>query len=360
MTLWNDPGVTWNSLGESWGGGVVGAKIRIRASDGYSKTSDWVVSDAFGVLGNVHPTVTLVSPVDGGYAAGNAPYLTFAVGDADADGIHVEAMLSLSPSFSTYDYFRSALSQDGWTEAASPYSTWTDVPAGGATTGNRVRYLCPALRYDVYFMRYRVTDGILYSAWSDVVSFRVTPSGAVPLTCTIGTDTYDISGLQVTERTGGEASPMSFRVPLSILATKPIARGASVSIGLAVGEQSRVWNGTVEALVSAGAEVTVACAQDDAYLARKLVTGDEASADVGAILAAFVDDYGLPLASDHMDTTLGVTTALKGQYRSLLDHLREWAQLLGLVLFADSDGEVHLVARADLADPTYILTEGYE
>ena len=116
----------------------------------------------------------------------------------------------------------------------------------------------------------------------------------------------------------------------------------------------------MEATPNVGAEVTVQCVQDDAYLARKLVTGDATSADVGAILAAFVASYGAPLANDHIDTTLGVTTAISGRYLSLLDHLREWAQLLGLVLFVDSDGEVHLVARADLADPTYILAEGYE
>jgi len=222
-----------------------------------------------------------------------------------------------------------------------------------------MRYKSPALRYDVYFMKWRVYDGILYSEWSDPIWFRVTPGGAVPLTCTIGTDPYNIMGLKVTERTGGEASPMEFRVPLSILATKPITRGASVSIGFAIEDQARVWNGTVENLISQGAEVTVQCLQDDAYLARKLVTGDESSDDVGAILAAFVDDYGTPLASDHMDTTLGVTTAIAGQYKSLLDHLREWAQLLGLILWVDSDAEVHLVDPADMADPEYVLWEEY-
>ncbi len=333
--------------------------IRLRASDGYSKTSAWVVSNAFTVVENAAPTISIVSPVDDGLATGNTPYLEWDVADADSDGIHVEFMLSLRPDFGSGYYVKSALEQTGWEEAASPYSSWTAVPAGGATTGNRVRYTCPALRYDIYFLKWRAYDGILYSAWSDAISFRVTPSGAVPLTCTIGAYTYSIMGLKATEKTGGEGSPLEFRVPLSILATKPIARGASVSIGFCLGSQSRVWNATVENLVSVGAEVTVQCVQDDAYLARKLVTGDEASADVGAILAAFVNDYGSPLTNDHMDTTLGVTCAISGQYKSLRDHLAEWAQLLGLILWVDSDGEVHLTDPADLADPVYILHEGY-
>lgn len=335
-------------------------KVRIRAVDIYSKVSTWSTSGAFTVQENAVPTVTLVSPIDEGNATSNTPYIIFAVDDADSDALHMEVMLSLRPDFGgTPYYFISALSQENWTEAAAPYSSWTAVAAGGATAGNRMRYLCPALRYDVYFMKWRVYDGILYSAWSDVVWFRVTPGGAAPLTCTIGTDAHNIMGLKVTERTGGEASPMEFRVPLSILATKPIARGAAVSIGLAIEDQSRVWNGTVENLISSGAEVTVQCVQDDAYLARKLVTGDETSADVGAILAAFVNDYGAPLTNDHMDTTLGVTTAIAGQYKSLLDHLREWAQLLGLILWVDSDAEVHLTDPDDMADPEYVLHEEY-
>jgi hypothetical protein len=60
-----------------------------------------------------------------------------------------------------------------------------------------------------------------------------------------------------------------------------------------------------------------------------------------------------------MDTSLGVTATLVGSYKSLLDHLKEWAQLLGLILWVDSDGEVHLTDPADLADPVYILHEDY-
>lgn len=60
-----------------------------------------------------------------------------------------------------------------------------------------------------------------------------------------------------------------------------------------------------------------------------------------------------------MMTDLGVTAAIKGGYKSLLDHNREWAQLLGLVLWVDSDGEVHLIYPADIADPVYVFYEGY-
>jgi hypothetical protein len=335
-------------------------KMRVRASDGYSKTSAWDNSNAaFTVNQNAVPVITLVSPLADALATGNTPYITVLVTDADSDPIHVEVMLSLNPSFSDAIYAKSALSWAGWEESASPFSTWTALPEAGTTTAYRVRWTCPALRYDVYFLKVRAFDGILYSEWSAVTTFRVTPSGTVPLTCSIGAYSYDIKGLKATEKTGGEGSPLEFRVPLSILATQPIARGASVSIGLCIKDQSRVWNATVENLVSVGAEVTVQCVQDDAYLARKLVTGDAVSQDVGLSLAGFVTSYGAPLANNHMDTSLGVTALITGQYKTLLDHCREWAQLLGLILWVDSDGEVHLTDPADLADPTYILHEAY-
>lgn len=335
------------------------SKIRIRASDGYAKTSAWVTSSAFTVTENAAPTITLVSPSDEGTAAGNTPAITFAVADGDLDAVHVELYLSLRSDFGSGFHIFSSVSQDNWTESADPYSSWTELPSGGATTGNRVRWQAPPLRYDIYYLKYRAYDGILYSAWSDPIWFRVTPSGGAFLTCTVGSYTYSIIGLNVTERTGGEASPITFRVPLSALATQPITKGDGVSIGLNIGEQSRVWNGTVEALVSSGAEVTVSCVQDDAYLARKLVTADSTSDDVGSILATWVTNYGAPLANNHMDTSLGVTTAVKGEYKSLLEHLREWASLLGLILFVDSDGDVHLTDPDDLPDPSYVLYEGY-
>jgi hypothetical protein len=50
----------------------------------------------------------------------------------------------------------------------------------------------------------------------------------------------------------------------------------------------------------------------------------------------------------------------KGGYKSLLDHKREWAQLLGLLVWVDAFGEVHNATAASLPDPSYILHEGYE
>ena len=61
-----------------------------------------------------------------------------------------------------------------------------------------------------------------------------------------------------------------------------------------------------------------------------------------------------------MDTSLGVTVTVKGKYNSLLAIYREWAQLLGLMLWVDTEGEVHLVVPSTLPDPIYILTEAYE
>lgn len=335
-------------------------KVRIRASDGYSKTSDWDTSDAFEVQQNAAPVVTLVSPTADELVSGNMPYVVALVTDADSDTLHLEYKLSLRPDLEGGYYLKSALGWENWERASDPFESWSALPEAGATTGQRIRHQTPPLRYDIYYLSVRAFDGILCSDWSDPISFRVTPSGDLPVSCSIGAYSYNVMGLRATERTGGEASPFDFRVPLSILATQPIVRGSSVSIGLSIGSESRVWNGTVENLLSEGAEVLVQCVMDDAYLARKLVAGDEASDDVGTNLAAFVDDYGTPLTSDHIDTDLGVDAALTGGYKSLLDHLREWAQILGLILWVDSDGEVHLEKPADLPDPQYILYEGYE
>ena len=339
------------------------SKLRIRALDPLLKSSAWVVSSAFTVVENAAPTIAYVSPVADELLSGNTPYLYFDVDDADGDGEHVEFYLSLRPDFGSGFHIDSSLSQENWEEAASPYTTWTALGSGGATAGNRVRYHCTPLRYDVYFLKARAYDGILYSDYLSTIAFRVTPDGAQTLTCTIGENSYSIMGLQVTENTGGEASPFSFRITLADYLAAPIVKGASVSIGFTHPKEPdypRVWNGTVEQKPQVGAEVTINCVQDDAYLSRLLVTGDLASDDIGANLAALITTYGGPLTGTNIDTTLGVDAPITGNLQTLLSFFQKWANLLGLLLWVDSDGDVHLVDPASLADPQFILYEGYE
>jgi hypothetical protein len=352
----------WRAL--VWGddaGGVSEhvSKLRIRAIDGYSKASDWVVSNAFTVEENAYPTIALVGLAEGGLLTGNTPLLSFDVADADDDALHVEVMLSVRPDFVGAVTANSATDQTGWEEAADPYETWSDVPSAGATAGNRVRWQAPPLRYDWYYLRARVSDGILTSAWLPTIRVLVTPSGAMPLTCTIGDTAYYISGLVAAEKTGGEASPMEFDIALPEFNADPFARGASVSVGLVIGEQSRTWNGTVETTESRGANMHIFCLQDDRLFSHIIVPGDLATDDLGANLAAMIDTYGSPLDSTYMDTSLGLDAAIVGDYKTLCSHLQEWAELMGFLFWADSLASVHLVMPADLADPVHILREEY-
>lgn len=343
------------------------SRIRIRAADPYHKTSDWSVSKPFTVLQNAYPTGILIAPEAGELMDGNTPHLVWEVADADGDGIHIECKLALNSSFTSGWHWHSALAQTDWEEAADPYSSWTALPEGGATSGNRVRFQCPPLRYDTYWLTWRLFDGILYSDWSNPIAVRITPTGTEPLTCTIGEESYKIMSTRIVERTGGEASTIEFRLDLVQYRAKPIAKGAPVSVGFAIYDEAtntvltRSWNGTSEQPVSSGAEVSILALMDDVYLARKLVTGDSIEQDVGQSLADFIDTYGEPqLGSAHVDTSLGVVVPIKGKYNSLLAIYREWAQLLGLMLWVDTEGEVHLVEPSTLPDPDYVLIERYE
>lgn len=340
---------------------ITTCKIRLRAEDQYAKVSDWSVSDAFTVLENACPTISVVDPTSEGYAAGNEPYLVFEVDDTDSgDKLHVELELSLLPTFSGATSANSADDQTGWEQSTAPYTTWTSVPSEGVSPGCRVRWKAGPLRYDFYYLRARVTDGILTSDWTSPVRFLVTPSGEAPLTCTIGESSYHIANLRVTERTGGEPSPLEFDVSLNEYLAAPIACGAPVSIALCIEDLSRTWNATVESIKSQGGVVHVYCLQDDAYLSRKVVAGDYTSDDVGVNLAAMIDDYGAPLDSSGIDTTLDVEAPIAGEYRSLAAHLAEWAEIVGAVFWVDSTGSVHFVKSDELPEPEYILYEPFE
>lgn len=184
-----------------------------------------------------------------------------------------------------------------------------------------------------------------------------TPTAGV--TCTIDGDSFDIMGLKVTERTGGEASPLSFRITLTAYLANEFARGSSVYVKFIHADLQRSWTATVESVKSKGAEVEVLCLLNDATLGRLVVRSDYISQDWGVTLKAMVDDYGGSLTSTNMDTSLGVTAPISGQYKTLLQHLREVAQVLGLMLWVDNDGDVHLVYPADLSAPDYLLFEDY-
>ncbi len=334
-------------------------KVRVRAEDEYAKVSAWSTSTALTVNENATPTIAYEDPVQDSLTDGNTPLLVFLVDDADSDALHMELLLSVRPDFVGAITADSSIDQTGWEESADG-EVWTDVPDGGATAGNYVRWQSPALRYDYYYLEARVTDGLLTSEWTTTITFLVTPSGAAPLTCTIGTTAYYIENLKAYEKTGGEPSPIEFDISLDAYRADPVVAGASVSIGLSLEGLSRVWNGTVEKKPQVGAKVHIYCLQDDAVLSRKLVPSNYVSADLGANLKAMVDDHGAPLDSAEMDTTLGIDAAITGDDKTLCAHLQEWQPIAGYLDWVDSSGTIHLVVLDDLPDPEFILYEGYE
>ncbi len=334
-------------------------KVRVRAEDQYHKVSAWSTSTALTVQENATPTIAYEDPIQDSLTDGNTPYLVFLVADADSDPLHMELRLSVRPDYVGAVTANSAIEQTGWEESADG-EVWTDVTSGGATAGNYVRWQCPALRYDTYYLEARVTDGLLTSEWLDVITFLVTPSGTAQLTCTIGTTAYYIEKLKAYEKTGGEPSPIEFDISLDAYRADPVVAGASVSIGLSREGLSRVWNGTVEKKPQVGAKVHIYCLQDDACLSHKLVPSDYVSDDIGANLKAMVDDHGAPLDSTEMDATLGIDAAITGDDKTLCTHLQEWQSIVGYLFWVDAEGTVHLVKLDDLPDPEYILYEGYE
>ena len=333
------------------------SRLRIRAVDPFSKVSAWVTSGTFTVEENSPATIELQEPVD--FATGTEPYIVFLVDDVDGDDIHVHLLLSMRPDFVGAHEANSLYDQTGW-EESSDGNTWTDLPSGGATAGNYVRYQSPALRYDYYYLRARAYDGTMWSEYLPTTMFLVTVDGTVPLTCTIGDTSYYIANTVILENTGGEPSPIEFDVSLAAHRESPVVRGMAVSVGLSLEGLSRTWNATVESVEDAGGWVHVYCLQDDAYMSRKLVTGDLVSDDIGANLATLVDTYGSPLDNTEMDTSLGVSAAITGDYKTLGSHLKAWQGVLGYLFWVDSTGTVHLIMPEDMADPEYILWEDYQ
>lgn len=315
----------------------------------------------YGESYNAALTTTDVSPANQATVYGNQPYIVLQVGGA-AGGLHGHLQLALEPfpaEFLEYDV-RSELNQTGWERSASPYTTWLPLGPGGANNGDRLRWQAPPLRYDIYYIRSRIWAGGQYGNWSGSTRwFETVPTAAPALSCTIGAEAYQVEGLRVTERTGGDASELEFKIPLKEYRARPFASGAAVAVGLHINGQWRGWNGRAEVNPGDAAHLTVHCVQDDAALARLLVLADTAEADIGANLATVVDQYGDRLSSAGIDTSLGVNAAIAGAHKSVRDHLKEWADTLDLLLYVDQHRVVHLVDPADLGEPELILYEEY-
>lgn len=337
-------------------------KVRVRARDSNGATSAWDASNAaFDVIQNSVPTVTLVTPTDEGLLQkADTTTFVFLCDDAEDDGIHLELQVS------EYSDFRSTIVDTdtttdyaNWEEAADPFTTWTTMTSAGCTHDYEARFAANSsvFRYDTYYGRVRVSDAYLTSDWS-TFSFTVTGDPTVALAVTIDGAAYGVISLVITENTGGEPSPITLSVPLSVWLADDVAPGDTVAISSGLGGHNRTWNATVETWTLQGDTVGIYCLQDDAYLSRKLVTGDEASADLGANLADFVDDYGAPLDEDNIDTTVGVTMALTGGYKTLREHFNDALKAApNYILWVDTGGSVWFVDQDDLSGATYELYE---
>jgi hypothetical protein len=336
-------------------------KVRIRARDSYNGVSAWSTSAAFTVNENAAPVVAWVGIGDGDTLVGSSPVLTLLLTDADSDACHVEIELSETADYAAPLNPDSAASQIGWEESATPFTVWTAVPTTGATHDYRVRYTPQiALRYDYYYLRARAHDGFMYGAWTTSIRVLVAYSGSEKLIGTIDGTVWYLEECNIVENTGGEPSPLEMTIPTLLVdaAANPPERGDSVSVACNIEGTARTWNATLEEVVYDGPYVRLSCLQDDAYLSRKLATGDVVSADVGHNLGHFVTSYGTPLTGTGIDATTGLTAALTGGYKNLREHFADWSDALLYYLYVDATGDITWCAEADLGVPEFVLREG--
>lgn len=336
-------------------------KVRVRARDSSGKTSSWSTSAAgFDVLENACPAVTLVTPTDAGdIQKTTTTTFVFLVDDADDDPAHVELQISEFADFRSY-----VVSQDtatdyaSWEESETPFTTWTTMTDVGGTHDYQVRYVSSyGFRYDTYYGRVRVSDNALTSDWT-VFSFTVISDPTSPLTVTIGGNAFNVCELVIVENTGGEASPVNLSIPLGAWLDEPCEAGDAIAIASGLGGHARTWNATLESWTFSGSLVSLYGLQDDAYLSRKLATGNEASADLGQNLKDFVTSYGTPLDGDGIDTTILASIALTGGYKTLREHFEDAMNMApNYVLWVDSAGHVYFVAQSALTAPLYDLYE---
>ena len=336
---------------------TITAKLRVRAEDSTGMVSAWSTSSAFTVLKDRVPTVTWVEPEDEDELERGEIILTLAVADADDDRIHMEVEWSLVASFALRSgRLDSAAKPSDFERAASPYEVWETLTSDGAYSGDHVRATITLNRFDRYYMRARVTDGLVYSDWSEIW-VQTGPAADEVVVVTVGETTYPVEALRIAERTGGEPSSVELTMARGRFAAAPFVTGASMTVGLRLEGASRTWNGTAETPVDEGASVRVTCLLDDAYLQRKLATEDFEEDDIGANLAALIDECGAPLDSSGIDTTLGVDAEIIGGYQTVGKHLQDWANALGLVLWVDGEGTVYLKDPGDCVMLDYVIVE---
>ncbi|MEN6544948.1 MAG: hypothetical protein ABFE07_02810, partial [Armatimonadia bacterium] len=181
---------------------------------------------------------------------------------------------------------------------------------------------------------------------------------SAPLQVMIGGLEYQVGACTIVETTGGEAGTIDVGITLSAFLADPLTHGDAIAVSSGLGGHDRTWNGTVESWQFQGSLVMVHALQDDAYLSRKLATGDETAADLGANLADFVDDYGAPLTPDGIDTDTGLSMALTGGYKYLREHFADGLKALpDYVYWVDETGAVYLVDQTGLPEALYELYE---
>jgi hypothetical protein len=337
-------------------------KMRVRARVTDDLTSAWDASSgAFTVLQSTAPAVTLVTPLDTALLPGLTPAFIFGTADTESDPVHAEFIVSPFADYSapvintdsTTDYAN-------WEESVSPFTTWTTVGSGGATAGNRIRYTGPnPFRYDNYYGKVRLKDAYSTAAFTEF-TFVISVDAAIALSVTIGGTAFNVTACTIIENTGGEASPIDLAIPLSAFLAHPLTAGDEIAISSGLGDHNRSWNGTLESWKFAGTVVDIHGLQDDAYLSRKLATGNEATADIGQNLADFITSYGAPLTGINIDVVTGLSAPLTGGYKYLREHFADAAKALpNYILWVDSGGDIHWVDTADLTGPTYVLFEPY-
>lgn len=336
-------------------------KLRIRARVDFTddSVSDWVTSGAFTVKNSTAPTVSLVVPLDAELLQGLLPTFVFGTADIESDPVHAELQISGFADFrSLHIDTDSAEDYVDWETAADPFETWVALPAGGATAGNRVRYAVQdPFRYDNYYGRVRVKDTYSTSEWT-YFTFVISGDPGAALAVSVEGHSYRVEECVITEETGGEASVIQFKIALKAYRAYPVAAGDAVAVTSAFGGHNRSWNATIETISFVDTAVSITALQDDAYLSRKLVTGDKTSADLGANLAAYVDEYGAPLTGTAIDTSTGVSMPLEGGHKYLREHLDDGSAALPTYLYwVDSGGDVHLQDGADMPDPDTIILE---
>lgn len=344
-----------NSVGTGYGSEVdfVAALIVVGNAVQVLWNTQKVVGAEVQVLWDVAcPVASLVTPLDGGILQGLTPTSVFGTYNYDGDPVHVEFQVSAFFDFRSYEIDTNSVTDfANWEESATPFTTWTDMVAGGATAGNRIRYatLNP-LRYDIYYGRVRLTDLThpVTGAWT-YFSFTISIDATAPLVVTIGGTTFSVGVCNIIEDTDGEASPIVLEIPLSAFLAHPLTESDPIAISSGLGGWNRSWNGTVENWVFKGDLVSILALQDDSYLSRKMCTGNVGAADLGHNLWHLVDSYGTPLTGSAIDEATGATMALVGGYKYLREHFADALKVLPNFLYwVDSTGDVHLVDQDSL------------